>query len=73
MKRFLPILAILPLCGCMSASKLVRELKNDPAIVNASINSVYGTVKFARVGVQTNNAVTLTPDGTITITPATAK
>lgn len=67
-------LAILPATGCISnGAKLVRELKGDPAIVSGSVSSVYGTVKFVRVGPQTNNAVSVAPDGTVTVTPTTAK
>lgn len=65
----LALVATLPLVGCASGPKMIRELKGDPAIVNMSIQSVYGTVKFTRVGVQTNNAVAITADGTVTITP----
>lgn len=70
----LAALAVLPLTGCISNSaKLVRELKGDPAVVSGSVSSVYGTVKFVRVGPQTNNAVSVAPDGTVTITPTTPK
>lgn len=77
MKRFLPLVAIiaLPLAGCSTSgmSKLVGQLKNDPATVSASVTSVYGTVKLIRVGGQTNNSVTVSPDGTVTITPKLAQ
>ncbi|HYG23368.1 MAG TPA: hypothetical protein VEH04_11345 [Verrucomicrobiae bacterium] len=54
--------------GCRSAGlvSLAEHLKDDPAIVSAQISSVYGTVKFTRVGGQTNS-VTVSPDGTITV------
>lgn len=54
-------------------AKLIGQLKNDPATVSASISSVYGTVKLVRVGGQTNNSVTVSTDGTVTITPKLAQ
>lgn len=77
MKKIIAVLVgvgILSTTGCISSSaKLVRELKGDPAVVSGSVSSVYGTVKFVRVGPQTNNAVSVAPDGTVTLTPAMAK
>lgn len=61
------------LCGCASGAKLVKELKGDPAIVSGQVTSLYGNVKFVRIGVQTNNAVQVSPDGTVTITPKLAQ
>lgn len=74
MKRILfASLALLSLtlvgCSTNGMSKLVGQLKGDPATVSATVTSVYGTVKLVRIGGQTNNAVTVGPDGTVTITP----
>lgn len=72
MKKSIPVLGVLLLiCGCSTSgmSKLVRELKGDPATVSATVTSIYGNVKLVRIGGQTNNAVSVGPDGTVTITP----
>lgn len=58
----------LSLMGCSTAnlSRLVGQLKNDPAIVAAKVTSIYGTAQLTRVGGSTNS-VTVSPDGTISI------
>lgn len=53
-------------CSTANLSKLVGQLKNDPAIVAAKVTSIYGTAQLTRVGGQTNS-VSVSPDGTITI------
>jgi hypothetical protein len=58
--------------GCAGPSRLaplIAQLKEDPATVHVSVQSIYGTLKFTRVGGQTNNAVTVSPDGTVTLQP----
>jgi hypothetical protein len=68
MKTLILLAACCLAAGCkpMSPHQLVRELKNDPAIIVAKVVSIYGTASLTRIGVTTNN-VTITPDGTITI------
>lgn len=51
----------------MPASKLARELGKDPATVNLSVTSLYGTVKLQRTNVGTNSTVTISSDGTVTV------
>lgn len=53
-------------CSTSNLSKLVGQLKNDPAIVAAKVTTIYGTAQLTRVGGQTNS-VNVSPDGTITI------
>ena len=68
MKRLALLALLLPAVGCSTAnlSKLVGQLKNDPAIVAAKVTSLYGTAQLTRVGGSTNS-VTVSPDGTISI------
>ncbi len=62
------LLPALSLSGCATKdiSRLVGQLKNDPAIVSAKITTLYGTAQMTRVGGQTNS-VSVAPDGTITV------
>lgn len=39
---------MLPLCGCVSTSKVIEQLKNDPAKVHFQVNSPWGTIVFDR-------------------------
>lgn len=58
--------------GCASADKLAtiaNELKDNPAIISAKVNTLYGNATLIRVGNNTNS-VTISPDGTVTINPA---
>lgn len=61
-------LATLALAGCSTTniSELTKALAQDPAIVVVNVGSVYGTVKFTRVGAVTNG-MSISPDGTVTI------
>jgi hypothetical protein len=56
--------------GCTSGmSKMAKALANDKATVTGSVTSIYGTMKFVRTNPQgTNQSVTVSPDGTVTIT-----
>lgn len=70
MKRIiLATLTALALTGCSSTNitKLTQALAKDPAIVVVKISSVYGTVAFTRIGSRTNEATTVSADGTVTI------
>lgn len=63
-------LACLPLCGCLSTNftEYAKAMAGDPATIVVSINTVYGTAKFTRVGGgDTNTVKTVSPDGTVTI------
>lgn len=67
--KTLIIVSLLALCatGCTpNLAKFAKELSKDPAIVNAHVQTVYGTVKFTRIGV-TTNSITINPDGTVTV------
>lgn len=53
--------------GCADMAKLEGAMKDDPATVSTSINTVYGTAKLVRTNPATNQTVTVSPDGTVTI------
>lgn len=53
-------------CSTTNITKLTAALAKDPAIVVVSVNSIYGTVKFTRVGSITNG-MTISPDGTVSM------
>jgi len=67
--KSLILLTLVSASGCSSTniSKLAAQLKNDPATVNMSVQSVYGTIKFTRTNPGTNSTVTVSPDGTVTV------
>lgn len=67
--KILPLLLLPLLAGCSTTNitKLVGQLKGDPATVFVSVQSVYGTVRFIRSNPRTNESVTISPDGTVTI------
>lgn len=44
----LALLLVLPLCGCLSMGKVVEQLKNDPATVDLTVTTLYGSVGFHR-------------------------
>lgn len=54
--------------GCSTAgiARIAEQLKDDPAIVNAKVVTIYGTAHLTRIGGQTNT-VSVSPDGTITV------
>lgn len=66
MKKLLLILPFLAGCSTTNITKLTAALAKDPAIVVVSVNSIYGTVKFTRVGSITNG-MTVSPDGTVSM------
>jgi hypothetical protein len=82
MKQILTVLSLLAavvLTGCISGcsttniSELTKALANDPATVQVNVSSIYGTLRFTRVGGQSvGSKTTVAPDGTITMTPAEA-
>jgi hypothetical protein len=55
--------------GCTGLSGVARELKDDPAIVVVNVGSPWGQQKLVRIG-GTTNAVSVSPDGTVSINPA---
>lgn len=75
MKQFflmalLALLALLAGCvsGCASLPKVVRELKDDPAVVKLDIITMSGSGRLIRIGEMTNT-VEVTPEGKVTINP----
>lgn len=59
---------LLAVTGCTGLASTVQQLKDDPAIISAQVTTIYGNLKFSRVGVRgTNETVTVGTDGTITI------
>jgi hypothetical protein len=52
--------------GCTSVTSLAKQLKNDPAVVDVDVVTLYGRGRLIRVGNNTNT-VTIAPDGTVTI------
>ena len=68
-------LIALALTGCSTTniSDLTKALANDPATVQVNVSSVYGTLRFTRVGNQPGTGkTTVAPDGTITMEPPAA-
>lgn len=56
--------------GCVNPSPaLLRELAKSPSTVSTKVVTPWGHAQLTRVGGQTNNTVTVSPDGTITIRP----
>ena len=55
--------------GCASAGKLARELGKDDATVSVKVGSIYGNAHVVRSNPKSGQAVIVTPDGTVTITP----
>lgn len=72
-RKFWPLVLALALVlflptGCTGLASTVRELKEDPAIISAQITTIYGNLKFTRVGSRgTNETVSVATDGTISI------
>jgi len=68
MKRIIVSALLIACTGCSSTNitKLTQALAKDPAIVVVSVNSVYGTVKFTRVGSITNG-MSVSPDGSVSM------
>jgi hypothetical protein len=63
LKIALLALLLLPLCGCVSMSKLAEQLKQDPATVDISVSTIYGNFVFHRafpVGVTNQQQPTIT-------------
>lgn len=58
---------LLALSGCMSMSKLARELSKDPATVNLSLTTIYGNLRLVRTNPGTNSTVSVSPDGTVSV------
>ncbi len=38
----------LPLCGCVRTASIMEQLKNDPATVHFSVQTLYGTIVLDR-------------------------
>lgn len=48
MKKLLPFIFLMPLCGCMSLGNVASQLKDDPANVDVEVKTIYGTATFHR-------------------------
>lgn len=68
MKYILIAIAVLPLTGCVQMGALTKELGKDNATVVGNINTIYGTGKVIRTNPRDGQSVTISPDGTVTIT-----
>lgn len=55
------------LTGCTGTTTLVRALQKDPAIVVFNVVHPYGNVRLVRVGMRTNEVVTVSPDGVVSV------
>lgn len=69
MKKLLLLLPLVALAGCSSTNitKLAVALAKDESTTMLTVTSVYGTVKYIRVGRATNESKTVSSDGTVTI------
>lgn len=72
MLRLLAVLSLGTICfstGCSSTniSKLTEALGKDNATVVSKVSSIYGTGYVIRSNPGTNQDVTITSDGTVTI------
>lgn len=54
--------------GCMSVANIAEQLKNDPATVDVSVKTIYGSIDFHRAF--PSNTVWVAPQQTLQITPA---
>lgn len=70
-KRLAQVVALLMVVlasGCYTPGAIVRQLKDDGAIVRAKVGTPWGVQDFLRVG-ESSNRVTIHPDGRIEISP----
>lgn len=67
-KFLLLAIALTSLTGCISGSRLAKELAKSDASVSLSVNTIYGTVKFSRANPREGQTATISPDGTLTVT-----
>lgn len=67
--KTLLLCSLLAFTGCSNMPKIVRALAKDQAIVSTKVVTIYGTAQLTRVGGVTNQTVTVSPDGTITVKP----
>lgn len=69
MKKLLCLAAGLTLLsGCVSMTRLAKQLKDDPAIISVRMGTPWGTQLLTRIG-GTTNSVDVLPDGTVRINP----
>jgi len=68
-KLILPTLAVLLLAGCSSTNitKLVGALAKDPATSVVKVTTIYGSISYVRIGVTTNQTVSVNSDGSTTM------
>ena len=48
-------------------NSLVKSLAKDPATVSLQLTTVYGNLKLVRTNPGTNESVSVSPDGTVTV------
>ena len=65
----LPTLAAILLAGCSStnAAKIISAAAKDPATVQIKVTTIYGNVSYTRIGARTNETVTVSTDGSVTV------
>ena len=68
----LPFLLLPIFNGCVSTSKLTRELAKDPASAYISVQTIYGNIKIVRTNPSTNTSVSITGEGDIQVDRRTA-
>lgn len=58
--KYIAILSLVVMTGCMSPGSFIRALAKDPACVSAEIVTPWGQARITRAGNQTNS-VSMTP------------
>lgn len=68
-KKLIVLITSLALTGgCISSSKLVNALKDDPATAHVRVTTVYGTIDVIRTNPNTNTLPhQITADGVIMV------
>ena len=69
MKKYKCLLVVLLFAnGCASQAPLIRELAKDPATVQITVTSLYGTISLVRVNPKTNSmAHSINADGSVRV------
>ena len=68
MKKLIFILIMIPLAGCTSTPRIIRELAKDPATAHFRVTTIYGTIEVTRVNATTNSMPhEIKADGTVSV------
>ncbi len=59
--------ALLTGCATHNLTTLSQALGKDNSVATGSVNTIYGTAKFSRANPMAGQTVSISPDGTITI------